>query len=210
MTGLLPPNATPLERALDQVSAQLSDTEIPLLDLWRPMTCPIEQLPWLAWGLSIDRWSTLWTEAEKRTAVANAIADQRRKGTPASVDAVLASFDALAECVEWFEQSPRAAPYTFEVRLPLGAAGGTRATAAFAEAIIRDVIRVKPARAHFALVQTLRAAGSVGIVAAARGTRFDRHDATTTTDTAAIWGRYLQTETGEPLTAGDGAYLEDR
>jgi phage tail P2-like protein len=207
--SLLPANATALERAMEAASARVGDVPTPLADLWDPVSCPIDLLPWLAWGLSVDSWDATWSEATKRDAVARSIALHRIKGTPASVKAVLARFDDLLELVEGWQSG--GAAHTFEVRLPLGAAGGTRATAAFAEAIIRDVTRVKPVRAHFELVQQIRASVSLGIVAAARAVRFDRLPGVATANTDPAWLTYLQTEDGEPFTDEvDNTFLETR
>src|SRR5205085_11795608 len=115
---LLPPNSTRLERSLEGATARLGDVPAPIKELWNPATCPLELLPWLAWALSTDRWETHWTEAEKRAAVATAIEQQRKKGTPASIDQVLASFDELLKLTEWFEMSPQGEPHPFTVTLP--------------------------------------------------------------------------------------------
>jgi phage tail P2-like protein len=177
---LLPHNATPLERALEQSTARLGDIALPIRELWDPATCPLDLLPWLAWALSTDRWETHWSEDQKRDAVANAIERQRKKGTPASIDAVLASFDALLTLTEWFEMQPRGEAHTFDVTLPLlledGTTGGFRTSAEFAEAIIRDVTRTKPARSHFRLLQSLEAAGLVDIIGVGRTAGFVRLD----------------------------------
>ncbi|MFC3579531.1 phage tail protein I [Sphingomonas hylomeconis] len=210
--SLLPPNATPLERAL--VDATARDSDVPdLLALWNPETCPIALLPWLAWGLSIDRWDPEWSEDEKRAAVASAIEDQRLKGTRYSIERVLASFDALLELVEWFEVTPNAAPYTFEVRLPVidaaGVAGGGRTSAAVARAIVTEVSRTKPARAHFQLVQQLRLAGMPAPIAALQATNYRRlHLAATDGDAGTPWADLLQDQNGEPLEFGDTGFID--
>jgi hypothetical protein len=49
--------------------------------VWSPDDCPLDLLPWLAWGLSLDNWSTDWPESIKRERVRKAIAIARRKGT---------------------------------------------------------------------------------------------------------------------------------
>lgn len=209
---LLPSNATPLERALEQSSARLGDVPIPIKELWNPATCPIEFLPWLAWALSADRWETHWSEDQKRAAVAQAIQLQRTKGTPASLDLVLASFDALLTMTEWFELSPPGPAHTFTITLPLlaadGTTGGFRTSAEFTEAIIRDVIRTKPARSHFRLLQSLEASGTVNVVAAGRTAGFTRLDCLADTDAEPIWNTYLTTEDGEPLELEGGGFVE--
>jgi phage tail P2-like protein len=209
--NLLPPNATRLERALVDVLIE-HDVEVPIAELWDPATCPLSLLPWLAWGLSVDQWDADWPEAVKRQAVADSIALHRIKGTRASVEAVLARFDDLLELVEWHEASPPRAPHTFEIVLPLAGpgvpAGGARATAAFAEAIIREVGRVKPLREHLVLVQRLLVKGGIGVQALARPAETRRDDATLIIDTSQPWEALLQTEDGEPLQDGAGGYLE--
>lgn len=210
---LLPPNATRLERGLARATARLEAIPFDPISLWNPATCPIAELPWLAWGLSIDRWNVEWTEVEKRAAVANAIADQRLKGTRFAVEQVLSSFDDLLELVEWHETTPRGAPYTFEVRLPLadanGVAGGERVSASFASAIVADVRKAKPARAHFELIQKLELAGFIAPLIAAQATAYRRLECAGLTDTTTNWGAMLQDNNGEPLTDDFGEMIED-
>ena len=211
--SLLPPNATRLERALEDATARIGAITAPIDTLLDPYLIAAEWLPWLGWGLSLDSWDADWTEAVKRQAVAESIALHRIKGTRASIEIVLRRFDQLAHVIEWFEAAPRAAPHTFEVILPLSvdgtAPGGTRATAAFAEAIIREVSRVKPLREHFRLVQQLSSAGSIGVTGAVRAVQSLRQDVTLTTAPAAPWDAYLQTEDGEPLEDDFGNFFED-
>lgn len=212
-TDLLPPASTPLERALADATARIGDVPIPLAALWDPATCPVAVLPWLAWGLSVDNWDPNWGEATKRTAISQSIAIHRIKGTPASVEAVLARFDELLTIVEWHETTPRRAPHTFEIILDLvaadGSTGGERATAAFAERIIADITRVKPLREHFILVQKLAVDGLVGVQGALRtaGFRRQRH-AVVMADETQPWALLLQDQNGEPLQSNDGTFLE--
>lgn len=212
--SLLPPNATPLERSLEAVTARLSDIELPLAPLMDPATIPLTTLPWLAWGLSVDSWDPEWSAEAKRTAVAESIALHRRKGTRHSVEQTLARFDSLSRVVEWFDQVPRARPHTFEVHLPIVAPDGTpnperRITAAFAERLISEVNRVKPLREHVTLVQSIAARGGVGVQCVARPAMFARQDTALTVDTSQPWDTFLQTEEGEPFEAETGQFLED-
>ena len=212
-TSLLPPNATGLERALEAgVRAGSVMTPVDLIDV--PETCPSELLPWLAWGLSVDSWDGDWSDADKREAVASSLAFHRIKGTRLSVETVLARFDKLAELVEWHQAQPRRAPHTFEIVMPLvladgTAPGGRRATAAFADAVIREVSRVKPLREHMTLVQALTVAGVVGVQGVGRVFAEARQDMALVADTSPAWGFYLQTHDGEPLLdAADNTFLD--
>ena len=77
--SLLPPNATPLERALEMLAAlRLGKIDTPFRELWNAQTCPEELLPYLAWGLSVDQWSADWPLYIRRARVASAIEIQRR------------------------------------------------------------------------------------------------------------------------------------
>ncbi|PZT91663.1 phage tail protein I [Sphingomonas sp.] len=208
--SLLPPNATAFERAVERALSRVTAIDTPVSTLMDPATIDAAVLPFLAWHLSVDRWETDWTDAAKRAAVADAIAEQRRKGTPASVDRVLADFDDLLQLVEWHETTPRGRPHTFEIRLPLGADGGPRSRAAFADAIIRDVARVKPARSQGTLVQLIPVAGRAGIQSVARVLGETRLGMTYTDDRSQPWDALLQTENGEPIQSADGTYLDTR
>ncbi len=212
MNSLMPPNATLLERALEAGGARIVDVDAPA-DIDDPMTCPVELLPWLAWGLSVDTWDADWTEADKRAAVAGSIELHRRKGTRASVEHVLGRFDELARLVEWHEVTPRRSAHTFDVIVPMvlpdgTAPGGRRSTAAFAEAIIREVSRVKPLREHMTLVQSLELQGGLGVFGTARLASYARSNADLDIDTSTAWNFYLQTEDGEPIQSEAGLLLD--
>lgn len=91
--GLLPCNAQPLERALEDVAG----TAIEAVDVERvrtladPGTCPAPLLPWLAWALSVDEWDGAWPEAVQRAVIAASVAVHRHKGTVGSVRAAIAA-----------------------------------------------------------------------------------------------------------------------
>lgn len=168
MTGsLLPPNATALERALEAATARMTDIDSNLRTLWSPSLCPVELLPWLAWALSLDSWSSNWPEAVKRERVRRALEIARRKGTAQSVRSVVESFGGQVAIREWWQQSPPADPHTFELVLTLGSATAP-ASAAFVDAVIAEVARTKPVRSHFTFTQGFAAAARAGVLAAAR------------------------------------------
>lgn len=209
--SLLPPNSTPLERALE-AGARPEPIVTPVASIDDPETCPANLLPLLAWGLSVDSWDADWSEADKRAAIAGSIALHRIKGTRLSAEIVLARFDRLLRIIEWHEANPPRPPHTFEVILPIAddgaTAGGTRATAAFAEAIIREVTRVKPLREHFVLVQALLARASIGPQAVARPLLARRDDMAMVDDRSQPWETLLQNEDGEPLQSDDAGFLD--
>lgn len=112
---MLPPNATAQERALAETVARLSGVPVPIRDTWNPDTCPAELLPWLAWAFSVDEWNPAWSEAEKRDVIKQSLFVHKRKGTIGAIDRALRPLGYLIDVLEWFEESPPAAPYTFKV-----------------------------------------------------------------------------------------------
>lgn len=171
---LLPPNASALERALDHAIARISDVPTPFRDLWNPATCPVELLPYLAYALSIDSWSSEWPEVVKRRRVAQAIAIQRRKGTAISVRDVVSSFGGVVAIREWWQMQPPGDPHTFSLVLNVSDQDGVPVDAAFVDAIIAEVYRTKPVRAHFTFSQAVNASAAIVPVASVRPAAFIR------------------------------------
>jgi phage tail P2-like protein len=208
-TSLLPPQATPFERALElAAAARLEAIDLPFETLKDPAHCPVALLPFLAWEWGAEGWDADWSEATKRAAVANAIALARIKGSRQCVEDVVARHDPLASLVEWFETTPAGEPGTFDIVIPLDATGGVRATAAFARAIIEDVVRHKPLSAHFQLVQRLGSATGIGVQAVARTSVFGRETMLLAEDNSRPWATLLDDENGEPLTDDAGTFLD--
>jgi phage tail P2-like protein len=173
---LLPPNASALERAIDVTGARAFDLPVALRDLWNPSTCPVDLLPYLAWGLSLDSWSPDWPEAVRRERVRRAIPIQRRKGTAQSVRDVIASFGGAVAIREWWQTAPRGAPHTFALVLNVSAADGAPADAAFVDAIIAEVHRTKPVRSHFTFTQGVDARGAIRTIGVVRPVTYARLD----------------------------------
>jgi len=171
--SLLPPGSTPLEKAVEQVAAGMLDIPTPIRSVWSPDTCPIGLLPWLAWGLSLDNWSSDWTDAIKRERVRKAIPIARQKGTAASVRAVVHSFGGSVAIREWWQMEPKGDPHTFSLVLNLDQ-NGAPASAAFVDQVIAEVSRAKPVRSHFTFTQGITAKASIGLIAAVRPTIYAR------------------------------------
>lgn len=88
---LLPHNATPFERSVEQLAGPALMPPVPLRDLWSPETCPAELLSWLAHAFSVDTWDEGWSEGAKRAVIRQSLQVHRHKGTIQSVQAALAS-----------------------------------------------------------------------------------------------------------------------
>lgn len=171
--SILPPSSTGLEKALEQTAARILDFPAPVRAVWSPNDCPIGLLPWLAWGLSLDNWSSDWTEAIKRERVRRAIPIARQKGTAASVRAVVQSFGGSVAIREWWQQEPKGDPHTFNLVMNLEQ-DGVPASAAFVDQVIAEVRRAKPVRSHFTFTQGVTAKAGIGLVAAVRPTIYAR------------------------------------
>ena len=182
--SILPPGSTQLEKALEQVAAGLLDFPTPVRSVWSPSDCPIELLPWLAWGLSLDNWSSDWTAAIKRSRVRKAIPIARQKGTAASVRTVVESFGGSVAIREWWQMEPKGDPHTFSLVLNLDQ-NGAPASAAFVDQVIAEVSRAKPVRSHFTFTQGITAQADVGLIAAVRPTIYARLSFTAPPETPA-------------------------
>jgi phage tail P2-like protein len=172
--SLLPPNATSMERAVEQSTARLGEVGAPLRPLWNPQTCPVELLPWLAWALSIDNWQSDWPEYIKRSRIAAAIEIQRHKGTVRAVKDTVASFGGAVDVVEWWQKSPAGIPHTFDLTLTLSGNDGETATAQFVNDVIAEVDKVKPVRSHYTFTQGVALSTREGTAPYARALVFAR------------------------------------
>lgn len=123
MSDLLPPNATPQERALSNATARLADVPVTIREVWNPDTCPVHLLPWLAWAFSLDNWNDGWTEAQKRAAIKASYGVHRHKGTAGALKAALDSLGLNLTVTEWHQKQPIGDPYTFSVRIDIDQVG---------------------------------------------------------------------------------------
>lgn len=89
--SLLPPNASKLERVLEQATSRVGAVPISLRPLWNARTCPVKLLPWLAYQLGVDEWDNNWPEAYKRDVIESAREVRRKKGTPGAIKRALAA-----------------------------------------------------------------------------------------------------------------------
>lgn len=175
MRSLLPPNSTAAERHFESATARLSVVPMPTREIIDPDTCPEALLPWLAWALSVDSWKSYWPLPVKRARLREAIKIQRRKGTANSVRDVVQAFGGAVEVVEWWQQTPRAAPHSFQLLLALGAEEINGATSAqYVDDVIAEVNRTKPVRSHFSFTQGIAATAAIRVMGAARVVNYRR------------------------------------
>ena len=177
--SLLPPNASQLERALEQAIAQpLHGIATAAHTLWNAQTCPAHLLGYLAWALGVDEWDAQWPEAAKREAIAAAPLVNARRGTIWAVQRVLRSAGVFSEVREWYE--PAANPWstttagTFDITVfvstSITAGSASREiTPAIIARIRRMVDAAKPASRHYQLRAALGidTSGTIAAIGAA-------------------------------------------
>lgn len=145
---LLPPSATAQERALSKATARAGTVPVQIKQVWSPETCPAGILPWLAWSLSVDQWSSAWTEQQKRDAIASAVSVHRVKGT---LGALRRALQAIGYEVKVNEQTGEA--YTFTLAVNVGEAGVTNP--ALFDEVERIALSAKNVRSHLLGVNAL-------------------------------------------------------
>lgn len=163
--SLLPPNSTKTERSIERAMARSSELPVKIRDLWNPDTCPLNLLPWLAWSLGVTKWDSQWSELQKRSVVRNALFVKRYKGTYAAVERALLSLGYTTKIVEWFDDEPRADPYTFRIDVSITDTGIDEPMYTEMESIIDDA---KNLRSHLSTIRLVaKASGLISIGAAA-------------------------------------------
>jgi phage tail P2-like protein len=149
--SLLPPNATPLERALFKAS-EPDVNPTPLSWLADASRCPVSFLPWLAWERSVDGWDEALTEGPRRTLISRSIEIHKHKGTAGAVRRALGALGVSVEFKEW-QDIPGAAPFTFGLTAWVNenhdGHDGALLTPALYERLKRMVDAVKNERSHY-------------------------------------------------------------
>ncbi|WP_067096195.1 phage tail protein I [Marinomonas atlantica] len=142
--SLLPPNATDLELAVEKVLSRSDQIPIPIDTLWSAENAPENTLPWLAWALSVDEWSSDWSVETKRSVIQSSPSVHKVKGAVGAVRRAIASVSIDINLVEWWQQES-AVPFTFRADVVIPESG-------ISESKLTEVKRVvaasKNARSH--------------------------------------------------------------
>jgi phage tail P2-like protein len=181
VTSLLPKNATPLERALEDVAGErLDGLSFDFASLFDPATCPPAFLPYLAWERGVELWDEDFVAVDgeedlvrrRREIIGRFDKIRRLRGTLAAIDLAMETIGVRARIREWWDHPEPKEPYTFKVILlskdnrPLGEADRRR--------ILRVIESLKPLRARFDLDIMFEAKATVGAAMFARVTRIKR------------------------------------
>lgn len=162
---LLPPNSTVFERNIAHTNAEIEQcsTQI-IVDVTRVDDAPVEFLPYLAWEVSVDRWSDAWSEETQRKIIRESFYVHKRKGTIASLRRVVEPFGYLLRVIEWFQEAPHAQRGTFKLDIGVNNEGITDEVYAELERLIAET---KPLSRHMTGMNiTLLSRGTVHIGAA--------------------------------------------
>lgn len=115
--GLLPPNQSPLEAALDLGFAKLLERIVPPFpELMNPRETPVDFLPYLAADRGVTEWNTSAPEEEKRLTVELAWPTKRQAGTHKALENAIKGLQLIPEVTPWYQQTPPGPPYSFKVR----------------------------------------------------------------------------------------------
>ncbi|NIG15864.1 phage tail protein I [Pantoea sp. Cy-640] len=142
-SSLMPPGSATLEGRLAEACADFSGLNVPLRELWNPLTCRVSFLPYLAWSFSVDRWDEGWAESVKRKVVQDAFYIHQHKGTISAVRRVVEPFGFLIRVIEWWQSDD--APGTFRLDIGVEDQGITEETYQELERLISDA---KPCSRH--------------------------------------------------------------
>lgn len=153
--SLLPHAATQLEHAVEDASGdQLAGIPRYVRSSANPDEIPTVWLPWLAWARRVETWNPSWAEAQKRQTIKSAFSVIRKKGTIGALRQAVAALNVTINIIEWFEESPAAAPYTFRVVLTPLSGGISSENLAYLRRIIDTT---KNARSHLASIEVSEA-----------------------------------------------------
>ncbi|HCT5133943.1 TPA: phage tail protein I, partial [Aeromonas hydrophila] len=145
MTTLLPPSTSRTERNLATAGEQAMQLPLPFRSLWSPWTCPTHLLPYLAASWSVDRWDDKWPESTKRQVIANSYFVHSHKGTIGAIRRVVEPLGYLIRVLEWWQETPNAAPGTFKLDIGVLDTGITETMYQELERLIADA---KPMTRH--------------------------------------------------------------
>lgn len=115
MSKLLPPNATKLEKNIEQLGEKISNLPVPFVDLHRIDRCPVAHLPWLAWQHRVEYWLPEWSEQEKRNAIQQSQSFNAQRGTRSSIKSLLSTVVTFFQIKAWYEFTPKHQPFSFVV-----------------------------------------------------------------------------------------------
>ncbi|MCG7536503.1 phage tail protein I [Pseudoalteromonas sp. OOF1S-7] len=148
--SLLPCQTSEFEQALDEAGRRISKVPVTISQIWDPWRCPAHFLPWLADGLSVDSWDSLWPEHIQRQVIADSVPNHRIKGTVGAIKRSLSSLNASVELQEWWQTGgvPHSAELLALAHENLDPQGNTLLTPKLQAQLWQTVAATKPCRSQ--------------------------------------------------------------
>ena len=166
--SLLPLGYPPVPVAVVDVDGRLDDIDTAsIYNLKNPDKTPVAFLPFLAWEVRVDVWNPNWSEEIKRAVIKAAPEVHRYKGTRYAVQKALGAFGITATITEWWQASPKGAPYTFDVtafvQAPTEPLSGPLLSADLISDVYAAVAAAKPETRAFGLIVAADMPSTMGI-----------------------------------------------
>lgn len=114
--SLLPPNSTPIERALEK-SIKLEELPVPIDTIRDPWKCPFQFLELSAWENRVGFWNDNWPEMTKRKVIASNWEVKKYSGTTHALEVALDALDFGTQVTEWFDYGGEAGYFNLDVEL---------------------------------------------------------------------------------------------
>lgn len=169
--AILPPSATPIERALEQVGAEVLGVPVGFDTLWNPDACPASHLHILAATFGVEVWDSAWPEETKRAVIKATPEVKRHKGTRLALDVAINALGMGLNIEEWFEY--QGDPYRFRLTITLDEQPFLLQQS---QVIYRTAIAAKNVRSYLEAIRVERGiSGKVYVGAATRSRLKLRH-----------------------------------
>jgi phage tail P2-like protein len=117
MSGLLPGNASPWQKAIEQAISRISDVPVPISTIKVAQETDPRVLTALGWEWSVNEWQSAWADQRKRDVVDTSPAVHRVLGTAGAMRRAIDALGYQVEMQEWFQYDGD--PYCFRVSFSL-------------------------------------------------------------------------------------------
>lgn len=173
--SLLPPNSTPMEKALEETIYSATDLDVEISSIWNIDTMPEHLkpvlLPYLAWTMGVEIWSKDMSPAQKELMIREYLTIRAVRGTKAAIEKAYQSIGVDVDIEENppSERYPDGEPFKFKLTITAQAISGE----------LRDEIRrltdlLKPLRSKYFIDIDIDLKQRVGIVVTGRVTNIAR------------------------------------
>ena len=126
---------------------------------------PVQVLDFLAiYHFNVDYYDTTLPIATKLLLIQNVILDKINKGTPQRIIDLMNQVFAFAELIEWFNDTPIAAPYTFRILIADPLTDPVKVAN-----LLRAILIAKNVRSYFAGISSFQTGGIIDNIAMAIG-----------------------------------------